>query len=310
MMQAKGAGAMSKCVFLDRDGTIIEDPGYLHDVRDVKLLPGAALAIKSLREEGYKIVVVTNQSGIARGIITEENLDAIHAEICRLLAEDGAHVDAIYYCPFHPDGTVEKYAKESDLRKPQPGMLLRAAEEHDIDLTQSWMVGDAARDVEAGQRAGCKTIRLRTHTMHATGDTSEDAQADYTLRNIGAASRLILRQPPADAQGEHEHHPTPGARNSEAQAPDTANETRSEILRYVRQLARADAENQFNFMKVLGSLAQAIAILALVGAIATAMGLSMANRILTAQLAEAQIWALVALTFQVMALTFFTVARR
>ena len=126
----------------------------------MKLLPGVELALKSLAAAGFKIVVVTNQSGIARGLLTEETLAQIHAELRRQLSEKGAHLDAIYYCPYHPEGTVEAYAMESDLRKPQPGMLLKAAEEMDIDLPASWMVGDDARDIEAGQRAGCRTIRL------------------------------------------------------------------------------------------------------------------------------------------------------
>ncbi|MCE5278899.1 MAG: HAD family hydrolase [Planctomycetaceae bacterium] len=187
----------NKAIFLDRDKTLIADPGYLADPEAVKLLPGVELAIKSLRQTGYLMVVVTNQSGIARGLLTEEALDNIHAQLRRLLADKNAHVDAIYHCPFHPEGTVEKYACESDLRKPNPGMLLKAAEEHDIDLAQSWMVGDSARDIEAGQRAGCRTIRIRTPGTESTADGGDDegVQADYTVRNLVEAARVILRAP-------------------------------------------------------------------------------------------------------------------
>ncbi|MDP7288001.1 MAG: HAD family hydrolase, partial [Phycisphaerae bacterium] len=153
---------MSKAVFIDRDNTIIDDPGYISDPAAVKLLPGVELAIKSLAQTGFKNIVCTNQSGIARGMLTEEGLDSIHAELRRQLGDKGAHLDAIYYCPFHPQGTVEKYACESDLRKPKPGMLLKAAADLDLDLSECWMVGDSARDIEAGQRAGCRTIRVRT----------------------------------------------------------------------------------------------------------------------------------------------------
>ena len=152
-----------KAVFLDRDNTVIEDPGYISDPQVVKLLPGVELAIKSLAQAGYKVVVVTNQSGVARGLLTEEMLERIHTELRRQLGQHGAHLDGVYYCPFHPEGTVEQYAKDSDLRKPKPGMLLKAAQELDIDVSASWMVGDSARDIEAGQRAGCRTVRVRAH---------------------------------------------------------------------------------------------------------------------------------------------------
>lgn len=188
----------NKAVFLDRDNTLIEDPGYLSDPAAVRLLPGVDLAIKSLAQCGYKTVVVTNQSGIARGLLTEEALERIHGEMRRQLAERGAHLDAIYYCPFHPEGTVEQYAKDSDLRKPKPGMLLKAAKDLDIDLSASWLVGDGARDIEAGQRAGCRTVRVRTkpsQRMMPGEESDESVQADHTVRNLVDAARVILRAP-------------------------------------------------------------------------------------------------------------------
>jgi D-glycero-D-manno-heptose 1,7-bisphosphate phosphatase len=211
-----------KAVFLDRDNTVMEDPGYVSDPKVVKLLPGVELALKSLSQCGYKLVVVTNQSGIARGLLTEQTLDKIHAELRRQLSQRGAHLDAIYYCPFHPEGTIEEYARESDLRKPQPGMLQLAAKELDLDLSQSWMVGDSARDIEAGQRAGCKTIRVRSRAdHHATPglENDEDVQADYTVRNLVDAARVILRAPrqaPAPAAG---RAATPSAQVGQGAAP-------------------------------------------------------------------------------------------
>ncbi len=185
----------NKAVFLDRDHTLIEDPGYLSDSSGVKLLPGVDLALKSLEAGGFKTVVVTNQAGVARGLITEENVHQIHTELHRQLAERGAHLDAIYYCPYHPEGTVEAYARDSEFRKPSPGMLLKAAQELDIDLPASWMVGDSARDVEAGQRAGCRTIRLRPSATPLPGEVSqEDVQPDFTARNLVEAARTILRE--------------------------------------------------------------------------------------------------------------------
>ncbi|MGC9454923.1 MAG: HAD-IIIA family hydrolase [Phycisphaerae bacterium] len=184
-----------KAVFLDRDDTIIEDPGYLSDPADVKLLPGADLAIKSLRQAGYKVIVVTNQSGIARGLLTEQRLEEIHDELRRQLDERGASVDAIYFCPYLPDAPIDKYAVDSDLRKPKPGMLLKAAEEMDLDLHNSWAIGDSPRDVEAGRRAGCRTVRIRNPRRSGSTEGHEDPiLADFTVRNLVDAARIVLRE--------------------------------------------------------------------------------------------------------------------
>jgi D-glycero-D-manno-heptose 1,7-bisphosphate phosphatase len=201
----------SKAVFLDRDNTLIEDPGYLADPDGVRILPGVELALKSLAQAGYLLVVVTNQSGIARGLLSEETLQEVHEQMLELLTKKGAHIDEIYYCPYFADGTVPEYAIESDLRKPEPGMLLQAADDLDLDLDACWMVGDSGRDVEAGQRAGCRTIRIRTpHDDSVADDQQESFQSDYTVRNLVEAARVILRerdiQPApaarADAEGE------------------------------------------------------------------------------------------------------------
>ena len=195
----------SKAVFLDRDNTLIEDPGYLADPDGVRILPGVELALKSLAQAGYLLVVVTNQSGIARGLLTEEALQDVHERMLELLTKKGAHIDEIYYCPYFADGTVPEYAIESDLRKPEPGMLLQAADDLDLDLDASWMVGDSSRDVEAGQRAGCRTVRIRTpHDDSVADDHQEAFQSDYTVRNLVEAARVILR--------ERDVHPQPSAR--------------------------------------------------------------------------------------------------
>ena len=329
-----------KAVFLDRDNTVMEDPGYIGDPKVVKLLPGVELALKSLSQCGYKLVVVTNQSGIARGLLTEQTLDKIHAELRRQLSQRGAHLDAIYYCPFHPEGTIEEYAKESDLRKPQPGMLQLAAKELDIDLSQSWMVGDSARDIEAGQRAGCKTIRVRSRAdHHATPglENDEDVQADYTVRNLVDAARVILRaprQPSTPAAGRaatpsaqvgqgavaSAKPPMPPLAGRQPLAADIAadvpgdigaaqpaaeeldqHQVRAEILRYVRQIARQEQTEEFSFVKLAAGIAQVFAL----------MGLGMVVvKMLGENSQEASLWAQITIILQLMSLTLFFAVKR
>jgi len=142
---------MHKAVFLDRDGTIARDVPYCSRPEDFELLPGAAEGIKLLNKHGFKVIVVTNQSGIARGYFTEKTLAEIHDKMITELAQHGAHVDAIYYCPHHPDDNC-------DCRKPKPRMVFQAARDLDIDLSQSYVVGDSEMDVELARQAGCKAV--------------------------------------------------------------------------------------------------------------------------------------------------------
>ena len=153
---------MHKAVFLDRDGTIARDVPYCSRPEDFELLPGAAEAIRLLNEYGFKVVIVTNQSGIARGYFTERMLARIHDKMQKELAKQGAHVDAIYYCPHHPDDNC-------DCRKPKPKMVLQAAVDLDIDLNQSYVIGDSEMDIELARRAGCKA-GIRVGEWGGTGD--------------------------------------------------------------------------------------------------------------------------------------------
>lgn len=161
---------MNAAAFLDRDNTIIRNDGDLGDPAKVELIQGAAAAIASLCGLGYRIIVVTNQGGVARGKYTEEDVNKVNNRIAELVDQkaNGANIDAFYYCPYHPEGTVEKYKREHEDRKPQPGMLLTAAADFDIDLAQSWMIGDQMRDVEAGLAAGCRTILLKSDASRLT----------------------------------------------------------------------------------------------------------------------------------------------
>jgi D-glycero-D-manno-heptose 1,7-bisphosphate phosphatase len=308
----------TKAVFLDRDNTLIEDPGYISRPESVKLIPGVELALKSLSQAGYKLVVITNQSGIARGILTEEQLETIHAEMRRQLAEAGAHLDAVFYCPFHPEGTVVEYAKESDLRKPRPGMLLKAATQMDIDLSQSWMVGDSPRDIEAGQRAGCRTIRVRmpgTGHVQTSEESDEDTQADLTVRNLVEAAKAILRCDSEAPVGESPPAPAPKSPSAPAMgvvpplpalAPDVVpteadletRELQREILACLRQMTAPEDETveEFSVPKLLGSVTQMLAILV--------VAVVIYNLLQHPPDAATPVWGLVALTVQVMALTF------
>lgn len=160
-VQARNLSRPQKAVFLDRDGTINESRGYIRTPEELVLLPGAGDAIRRLNESGYLVIVVTNQPVIARGEVTEDELRVIHNRMETLLGNQGAYVDAIYYCPHHPDrgypGERPELKKMCRCRKPEPGMLLKAAKDYHIELKASWMAGDGPADMEAGRAAGCRT---------------------------------------------------------------------------------------------------------------------------------------------------------
>ena len=143
-------------LFLDRDGVINLDVGYLSDPAQLEFIPGAIEAMKEAQTRGYDIIVVTNQSGVARGYYTEEDVQALHAEMSRRLEAESVHILAYYYCPHHPEGTVEAYKKACDCRKPNPGMLTKAIEEWHVDVDGSFLVGDKPSDVEAAESIGMR----------------------------------------------------------------------------------------------------------------------------------------------------------
>ena len=163
-VKERNLGKKQKAVFLDRDGTINEYVGFLTKPEQFRLLAHVGEAIRKLNEAGWLVIVVTNQPVIARGEITENRLEEIHKKMDTLLGAEGAYVDAVYYCPHHPDrgfaGERVEYKIDCDCRKPKPGMLLKAAEEYNIDLPSSWMAGDSERDILAGKAAGCHTAGI------------------------------------------------------------------------------------------------------------------------------------------------------
>lgn len=171
----------NRAVFLDRDGTISEDVNYCSCVEDFHILPTVPEAIRLVNQSGFKVVVITNQSGLARGYFTEETLAEIHGKMESEFAKHDARVDAIYYCPHHPsDGC--------DCRKPKTGLLIRAVEDLGIILKASYMIGDMQKDIDAGRTAGCKTILVTTGPSGGNGVTTP---ADHTADSLLAAVEWI-----------------------------------------------------------------------------------------------------------------------
>lgn len=164
IVEEKNLKKKQKAIFLDRDGTINKYVGFLREVEQFELLDGVSEAIKKINQSGYLAVVVTNQPVIARGEVTYDKLQEIHNKMETLLGKDGAYLDGIYFCPHHPDSGFEGEIKELKIdcncRKPKPGMLIKAAEDLNIDLSMSWMIGDGKSDILAGKNAGCKTALI------------------------------------------------------------------------------------------------------------------------------------------------------
>lgn len=180
-------------VFLDRDGTIIDEVGYLDRPERVSLYPFSIAAIRALNRAGFRVVMVTNQSGIARGFFSEVTVQAVHAHIADLLAAGGAHLDAYYYCPHHPDGRVAPYAGACDCRKPSRGLVDRAVRELSIDPTQSYAVGDRWLDVKLGRNMGGRGILVRTgYGALEEAKPPEDLVVDAVVNNLVEAASWIL----------------------------------------------------------------------------------------------------------------------
>lgn len=326
-----------KAIFLDRDDTLIEDPGYINNPDQVKLLDGVPEALIEMKNMGYKLIIVSNQSGIARGILTEENLAEIHERLQNLLHEKGAFVDKIYYCPFHPDGVIPKYRRESNMRKPNPGMLLAAAEDFDIDLSKSWMLGNSDRDVEAGIRAGCKTILIdnpaRTTPIKINGSTS-----DYRAINIKEAVNLIkmhnrqthkhIEQPrietieqfePDELQPQQPEEDKLPSQQPEPPTVETALESVKEqqppakrpvsdrveellerILMHLKKTEKTENMQDFSIWRLFAYLAQCVAIFCLFMSIWFLLRPDRPDNVVTICLGFAAVTQMMALTFYIM----------
>jgi D-glycero-D-manno-heptose 1,7-bisphosphate phosphatase len=317
----------NKAIFLDRDDTVIEDAGYMNNPEQVKLLDGAAEALSSFKAMGYKLVVVSNQSGVARGIVTEEALGQIHKRLEQLLAEKGVSLDRIYYCPYHPEGVIPKYRRESDLRKPNPGMLFAAGKDLDIDLAESWMVGNSIRDVEAGRRAGCKTVMIagRTHEQKIPpGEPGPDYRAvnlkevvniiKMRARSVQKPANALPFEQPVQQREEQPQQPVapqqiipplqetgpeqPAPRQSTEKL--TTEQLLSNILEQIKKMQRNSMFGEFSITRFIAGVAQGLVFLCLLVSIWFLMAPAKQSNPLLISIGFAILLQLMALTFYIM----------
>ena len=183
---------MDRVVFLDRDGTINQEVHYLHKPEDLVLLPGVPEAIRALREAGFRIVVVTNQAGVARGYYTCQEVEHLHAYLNELLEKDGAHIDYFFYCTHHPEHGIGEYKIECDCRKPGTGMFKMAEQYYQIDKAHSYMIGDKLLDVEAGRNYGVHSILVGTGYGAAIYREQESSAYDFYAETLMGAARYII----------------------------------------------------------------------------------------------------------------------
>ncbi|WP_407431270.1 D-glycero-alpha-D-manno-heptose-1,7-bisphosphate 7-phosphatase [Arcticibacter sp.] len=180
----------SKAVFMDKDGTLIVDVPFNVNPDLIRLQAHAIEGLKRIKQLDYELIVITNQSGVAHGYFEESELRQVEEKLRELLAEHDLSLDAFYYCPHHPEGSVGRYAIDCGSRKPQPGMILKAAEDRNIDLNESWMIGDILHDIEAGNRAGCRTI-LIDNGNETEWMMNDFNHPDFTVRTINDAATKI-----------------------------------------------------------------------------------------------------------------------
>ncbi len=190
---------MNKAIFTDKDGTLIKNVPYNVDPSFIELQPFAGEALKQLQDEGYQIIVISNQSGVARGLFDEEKLRDVQEELARQLASCGVELKDFYYCPHLPEGKgpIERYCFNCTCRKPKPGLLLKAATAHSIDLEQSWMIGDILNDTEAGNRAGCKTM-LFDNGGETEWELNEERMPNKIAKSMEEIPGIILRNDKVD----------------------------------------------------------------------------------------------------------------
>lgn len=257
MNEPKNITGVRPAVFLDRDGTINLDSAeykYVTKVEDFHLLDGVGEALRRLHAAGYLLVLITNQACIGRGLLDEKGLKKIHEYMQKLLGEQGVKLDGIYFCPDHPEATVERYRRESDRRKPEPGMILEAAKEMGIDLGKSWMIGNKPHDAQAGKRAGCRTILLTRPEISGgeAGEVLDTQHADFTAGNILEAAEIVIEQDVSLAQDQE------GSRKRVLRPRPTQLDSRqilSDILRELRH-QRIAPRREFTVGKMFAGIIQ------------------------------------------------------
>jgi len=271
----------NKAIFLDRDDTLIEDPGYIDSPDKVKLIAGIPEALIALAKMDYKLIVVSNQSAVARGIISEKVLDQINDRLSQLLKEKGAHLDAIYCCPYHPEGVVPKYRKQSNQRKPNPGMILKAAEEMDITLAESWMIGDSIRDIQAGITASCETILVDSPSTDRASELGK-IKPGYRAINMKEAVNIIKQHlrmlgksamppqsPPEQKKTIPINHAEPD--NNPADPANTIMKTDNKkneqllesILEQLKRMQRDSMFGEFSITRLMAGVVQVVALFCL-----------------------------------------------
>ncbi len=186
---------LAPTVFLDRDGTLIEEVGYLSHLDRIALYPWSIESVKLLNRAGFKVVVVTNQAGVARGLFDEDFIDEAHRFLDQKFSDGGATIDKFYYCPHHPEASVEAYRSECDCRKPKAGMLWKAAQELQLELSHSFVIGDRLSDLRLGQAVGARSLLVRTGYGETTArELTDDVEVAYTAPELMTAVAWILRR--------------------------------------------------------------------------------------------------------------------
>lgn len=185
------ASMLPKSVFLDKDGTLVENVPYNVDPELIRLSDGALEGLSKLHEAGFRLIIVSNQAGVAHGKFKEDELQKVEAHLQKLLSEANIPLAGFYYCPHHPDGKVASYSISCFCRKPNPGLLFRAAREHNLNLAGSWIVGDILHDIEAGRRADCRTI-LIDNGNETEWRLSPLRQPHAKVTNLAEAAQVIL----------------------------------------------------------------------------------------------------------------------
>jgi D,D-heptose 1,7-bisphosphate phosphatase len=193
-----------KAVFIDKDGTLVEDLPYNVDPEQIRLMPDAVQGAHRLHAAGYLLIVISNQSGVAHGYYDERALGGVENRIRELLACMNVPLTGFYYCPHHPEGRIAQYTRTCDCRKPAPGLILQAACEHDLNLAQSWFIGDILHDIEAGHRAGCKTVLL-DNGNETEWVYSPSRRPDWVVADLAQAACVITATDPLQSGVYHQH---------------------------------------------------------------------------------------------------------